>query len=88
MFGRVLFFDRLKGYGFIIPDGPDTASDVFFHFSAIVGAQRCYKGQRVKYELGQSPKESSKTIAVRVQQLENFPIGANTEASLNQEARK
>jgi len=88
MLGTCLFFDRLRGYGFIVPDGPDTASDIFFHFSAIVGAKRCFKGQRVQYELGPSPKDPANLIAVRVKPLET-PLSAGLgTATLNTGVRQ
>ena len=64
--GTVLFFDRLKGFGFL-----ETADgDLFFHVSAIVmpgpaGARRLEKGQQVTYDLGTNPKRGS-VIAVNV----------------------
>lgn len=89
MLGKILFFDRFKGYGFIVPDGPDTTVDIFFHYSAIVGAKRCFKGQHVQFELGPSPKQPTRIIAVRVEPLESpLSAGLGVGASPNAEARQ
>jgi CspA family cold shock protein len=50
--GTILFFDRFKGYGFIIP--ASGGEDLFFHYSQIVvqGPKRLDKGQTVSYEIG------------------------------------
>jgi CspA family cold shock protein len=51
-YGTILFFDRLKGYGFIIPAG--GGEDLFFHYSQIQvpGPKRLDKGEAVSYEIG------------------------------------
>jgi cold shock protein len=51
-YGTILFFDRLKGYGFIIPTG--GSEDLFFHCSQIhvPGPKRLDKNQAVSYEIG------------------------------------
>ncbi len=53
--GNVKWFDRKKGYGFIV--GPD-GQDVFVHFSNIDGdGFRCLRhGENVEYELIQTDK--------------------------------
>ncbi len=54
--GTVKWFSRVKGYGFISPDGGDK--DVFVHFSAITGAgyRNLEEGQRVEFSIEDSPK--------------------------------
>ncbi|MFQ5399045.1 MAG: cold shock domain-containing protein [Anaerolineae bacterium] len=49
--GIVKWFSRLKGYGFINPDG--GGQEVFVHYSAIDGEgyRNLYEGDRVEYEL-------------------------------------
>lgn len=49
MTGVVKFFDRTKGYGFILPH--DGSADVFFHESALGEGGKCATGQEVEFEL-------------------------------------
>ena len=53
--GTVKFFNDEKGFGFISRDGD---SDVFVHFSNIVGTGRrdLEAGQKVEFEIGQGRK--------------------------------
>jgi cold shock protein len=80
-FGTVLFFDRLKGFGFL-----ETADgrDLFFHHTQIqipgpAGARKLLKGQRVTYEVGTNPKRKNE-IAVNVTPLV-LQIGGDDERS-------
>ena len=54
--GTVRWFSRVKGYGFIQPDGQEK--DVFVHFSAIVGEgyRNLNEGQRVEFTVEESSK--------------------------------
>ncbi|MEO0074181.1 MAG: cold shock domain-containing protein [candidate division WOR-3 bacterium] len=54
--GRVKWFDAKKGYGFIEPD--DGTGDVFVHYGDVVGssAQSLVSGDRVDFEVGDSPR--------------------------------
>lgn len=54
--GTVKWFSRMKGYGFIQPDGGDK--DVFVHYSAIVGEgyRNLDEGQRVEFYIEDTPK--------------------------------
>ncbi len=49
--GIVKWFSRLKGYGFINPDG--GGQEVFVHYSAIEGDgyRNLYEGDRVEFDL-------------------------------------
>ena len=54
--GTVKWFSRVKGYGFIEPDG--GGKDVFVHYSAIIGEgyRNLDAGQRVEFVLEDSDK--------------------------------
>lgn len=54
--GKVKWFNDLKGFGFIEPDG--GGPDAFAHFSAIEmeGFKTLKEGARVSFELGEGPK--------------------------------
>lgn len=55
--GTVKWFSRVKGYGFIQPDG-ENQEDVFVHFSAITGEgfRNLYEGERVEFSVEDNPK--------------------------------
>jgi CspA family cold shock protein len=56
--GIVKWFNEKKGFGFI---ANDEGGDVFVHFSAIqdTGFKTLSEGQRVKFDVQQSPKGPS-----------------------------
>lgn len=51
--GRVKWFNKSKGYGFIDPD--DGSQDIFVHITAIQASQleTLDEGQRIEFELHQ-----------------------------------
>jgi CspA family cold shock protein len=62
--GTVKWFNGDKGYGFITPE--DGSSDLFIHFSNIVGEgyKNLQEGERVEYEPAQG-KKGPEAINVR-----------------------
>ena len=54
--GTVKWFNDSKGFGFITPE--DGGEDLFAHFSAInmSGFKTLKEGQKVQFEVTQSPK--------------------------------
>jgi CspA family cold shock protein len=66
MTGVCRWFNAVKGYGFIHPDGDPTAKDVFVHFSAIQGEgyRQLVEGQKVEFEI--VPGRKSKPQAANV----------------------
>ncbi len=55
--GTIKWFSRVKGYGFIQPDG-EGQEDVFVHFSAIEGTgfRNLDEGERVEFSVEDNPK--------------------------------
>jgi CspA family cold shock protein len=54
--GTVQWFSRVKGYGFVRPDGDEE--DVFIHYSLIQGEgyRNLARGQRVEFTMEDTPK--------------------------------
>jgi cold shock protein len=68
--GFVRFFNRMKGWGFVVPD--DLSDDVFVHYTGLVGRKHLREGQRVRYEIG---VWKGKPIARNVEVVEDVPAG-------------
>lgn len=54
--GKVIWFDKRRGYGFICPD--DSGEDIFVHYSNISGDGRrvLRKNQSVEYDVAIDPR--------------------------------
>jgi CspA family cold shock protein len=64
--GTVKWFDQVKGYGFITPEGGEK--DAFVHISAVerAGLSALAEGQKVEFELqpGRNGKSSAENLRV------------------------
>jgi len=69
--GTVKFFDEVKGFGFITPDG--GGNDAFVHISAVErsGMSRLTDNQRISYDLEQNNR--GKMSAVNISAVEDSP---------------
>ena len=63
--GKVKWFNKTKGFGFIQPD--DGSKDVFVHISAVerAGMRSLNEGQRINFELERS--QQGRVAAVNLQ---------------------
>lgn len=73
--GTVRWFSRVKGYGFIQPDGQEK--DVFVHYSAIVGDgyRNLHQGQRVEFAIESTDKgpQAIQVVGMEVPQEGTMP---------------
>ncbi len=66
LLGTVKWFSRIKGYGFIQPDG--GGDDIFVHYSSIIGEgfRNLEQGERVEFSLENTPKGLQASGVVKV----------------------
>jgi cold shock CspA family protein len=85
MTGHVKWYNRIKAFGFIVPD--DTAAvegDVFVHRSNIVGASNddslpfglpfLVTNERVQFELSTSPEGQPVALQIKAEDGSNIPV--------------
>ncbi|QXJ21466.1 cold shock domain-containing protein [Actinomadura graeca] len=78
--GKILRFDDLRGYGFIVPDG--GGEDVFVHANDLLDEKVAFSpGTPVEFEVTQGER-GLKAFAVRVKEAER-PPGAERTAPVN-----
>jgi len=67
--GKVKWFSRVKGYGFITPDGDESTKDVFVHYSAIRGEgfRNLTEGEPVEFTIESSDKGPQASDVVMLQ---------------------
>jgi CspA family cold shock protein len=74
--GTVQWFSRVKGYGFIRPDGQEE--DVFVHYSVIQGDgyRNLNKGQRVEFTVEDTPKGPQAVDVIGLEEMQVEPAPA------------
>jgi CspA family cold shock protein len=78
--GTVQWFSRVKGYGFIRPDGQEE--DVFVHYSAIRGEgyRNLNEGQRVEFTMEDTPKGPQAVDVIGLETAGTYAVESEPEA--------
>lgn len=76
--GKVKWFSRVKGYGFIVPDDNEASKDVFVHYSAIRGEgfRNLDEGQAVEFTIEDTDKGPQAADVVALDQGQAYEAGA------------
>ncbi|MAF31197.1 MAG: cold-shock protein [Magnetococcales bacterium] len=63
--GKVKWFCKIKGYGFVEPNIEKANSDIFIHLTAVErsGYDELIKGQDVLFKLDEDPRKGRQTIS-------------------------
>ena len=74
--GTVKFFNEIKGYGFIAPDG--GGNDAFVHMTAVerAGMRSLRENQRVSYDLQQDNRGKMSAVNIRAAEESTQPEAA------------
>lgn len=75
MQGAVSLFNRVRGYGFVVPDDP-TWPPLFFHRSQIAvrdGIQFLMPGDIIEFEIGE---HGGRKVAISIKKIEPVTGGA------------
>lgn len=82
MTGVVAFYNRQRGWGFIVPD--DLTGDLFLHVSNLPrDHQYANEGDAVEFDIGPHDPRGSKPLAVNVRVIKE----ARTSYAVNPEVR-
>ena len=85
--GKVKWFSKVKGYGFLEKEG--GAQDIFVHYSSITGEgyKKLEQGEEVSFEITQGEKGTQATNVVRQKKPKEAKEG-QTPAPVPAEAQK
>jgi CspA family cold shock protein len=72
--GVIKFFNRKKGFGFIIVDG--TGEEIFFHATGLTGTRLINPGDKVEFELSEG---KSGPAAINVNKTGDADEGFNAD---------
>ena len=76
--GTVKFFNEMKGYGFIAPDG--GGNDAFVHMTAVeqAGMRTLRENQRISYDLQQDNRGKMSAVNLKSAEDAAQPEASNT----------
>jgi CspA family cold shock protein len=65
MTGTISFYNRVRGYGFAVPD--DESNDIFVHCANLVDCRHLRPNDRISYDVGEY---SGRPVAINVKLIE------------------